>query len=68
MRIYQTSVNRPLEAMKVGRDHWAEVLVPFVPRGILCLIAGPSFSLLYFMEQVPYWPFRTVKVVGRQWY
>jgi heme/copper-type cytochrome/quinol oxidase subunit 1/heme/copper-type cytochrome/quinol oxidase subunit 2 len=67
-RIYKTSVNKSLNSMKKISDHPFEVFVPFVPRVILGFIALPSFSLLYFMEHVAFDPYRTVKVIGRQWY
>jgi len=44
-----------------------EIIWTIIPAIILILIAIPSFSLLYAMDQV--WnPMITVKVIGNQWY
>jgi cytochrome c oxidase subunit 1 len=39
----------------------------FIPAGVLVLIAGPSFSLLYSMDALSE-PKITIKVIGHQWY
>jgi cytochrome c oxidase subunit 2 len=43
---------------------WAWTLTPAL---ILCTIAGPSFTLLYALDEINE-PEYTVKVVGNQWY
>jgi len=43
---------------------WAWTLIPAL---ILCTIAGPSFALLYAMDELNH-PEVTLKVVGHQWY
>jgi len=45
----------------------AEVIWTILPALILVLIATPSFSLLYAMEDIIK-PSLTVKVIGNQWY
>jgi len=44
-----------------------EVLWTLLPAGILCMIALPSFSLLYLADSVID-TVVTLKVIGRQWY
>jgi cytochrome c oxidase subunit 1 len=44
-----------------------EVVWTLIPTAILILIAVPSFSLLYSMDELSQ-PELTYKVVGRQWY
>lgn len=44
-----------------------EVVWTIIPAIILILIALPSFSLLFSMDQI-WQPFFTIKVIGNQWY
>jgi cytochrome c oxidase subunit 2 len=43
---------------------WAWTVIPAL---VLCAIAGPSFALLYAMDELNH-PEVTLKVVGHQWY
>jgi cytochrome c oxidase subunit 2 len=44
-----------------------EVIWTFIPAGILVLIAIPSFSLLYSLDELVT-PSVTLKIIGHQWY
>ena len=44
-----------------------EFVWTIIPALILLAIAGPSFELLYIMDEVLS-PTLTIKVVGHQWY
>ena len=44
-----------------------EIIWTIIPAIILILIALPSFSLLFSMDQI-WQPFFTIKVIGNQWY
>lgn len=56
-----------LKSSKVTHDYILEVIWTTVPSIVLILIAIPSFSLLYAMDEVIS-PAITLKVIGRQWY
>lgn len=55
------------EVDNVTHNSRLEVLWTVTPSIILLLIAIPSFSLLYSMEELAR-PMITVKAIGRQWY
>jgi len=56
-----------LQTSRVVHSTSLEVIWTLIPVYILCLISGPSFALLYFMEEKTD-PALTLKVVGHQWY
>jgi heme/copper-type cytochrome/quinol oxidase subunit 2 len=52
---------------RFGGDAILEVIWTIIPSLILILIVGPSFALLYSMDEVID-PLLTIKVIGYQWY
>lgn len=55
------------EISNITAEHQLETWWTVVPTIILCLIAGPSFAVLYGMDALIL-PQLTVKIIGRQWY
>lgn len=60
-------MNRFLKTTKKTHDYLLEIIWTMIPSVILILIAIPSFSLLYAMDEVVS-PSLTLKVIGHQWY
>jgi cytochrome c oxidase subunit 2 len=60
-----TNPNRPVE--RLVHASTLEVVWTILPAVILIIIAIPSFSLLYSVDEVLE-PLFTVKVIGHQWY
>jgi cytochrome c oxidase subunit 2 len=60
-------LNRFLKTTKKTHDYLLEIIWTMIPSVILILIAIPSFSLLYAMDEVVS-PSLTLKVIGHQWY
>lgn len=58
---------RFLKTIKKNHDYALEIIWTCIPSIILVLIAIPSFSLLYAMDEVIN-PAMSIKVIGRQWY
>jgi len=56
-----------LVGSRVTHGMWLELVWTITPSVILFLIAIPSFSLLYSMDEVID-PALTLKAVGHQWY
>lgn len=56
-----------LEGNNVSHGMWLELIWTVTPSIILFLIAIPSFSLLYSMDEVID-PALTLKSIGHQWY
>lgn len=52
---------------KVNHHHTLEIIWTIIPSLILILIAIPSFSLLYSMDEIIN-PAITIKAIGHQWY
>lgn len=74
LTIYEFYWNTPhrdrgerMSASKVVHSTWLELVWTIAPLGILIAIAGPSFLLLYSMEEK--WDVDiTIKAIGHQWY
>ena len=62
-----TLYTAPSESYKVHHHSLIEIVWTTVPALILCLIAIPSFTLLYSLDEIVE-PSLTVKAIGRQWY
>ena len=65
LRTFGNGSNRPVERLLHATT--LEVVWTIIPALILRVIAVPSFSLLYSVDEVIE-PLFTVKVVGHQWY
>ena len=65
LRTFGNGSNRPIERLVHATT--LEVVWTIIPALILRVIAIPSFSLLYSVDEVIE-PLFTVKVVGHQWY
>lgn len=57
----------PLPYSKVTHHESLEKIWTVAPAVILCAIAGPSFSLLYALDEVNE-PEINLKVLGNQWF
>ena len=55
------------EALKFTHASLLEIIWTLIPAFILILIAIPSFSLLYSIDEIIE-PFMTIKAIGHQWY
>lgn len=62
-----TLFTSPEKSYKVHHHNLIEIVWTTVPAIILCVIAIPSFTLLYSLDEIVM-PSLTVKAVGRQWY
>lgn len=60
-------LSKYVKSSKITHNYVLEVVWTTVPSIVLILIAIPSFSLLYAMDEVIN-PAITLKVIGRQWY
>lgn len=60
------SRNNPI-SYKVHHHSLIEIIWTTVPALILCVIAIPSFTLLYSLDEIVE-PSLTIKAIGRQWY
>lgn len=65
MALYNNKVNKTPKV--IVHAPFLEIVWTIIPAIILILIAVPSFSLLYSIEEIVE-PLLTVKVVGHQWY
>ena len=52
---------------KVHHHSLIEIIWTTIPAIILCVIAVPSFTLLYSLDEIVE-PSLTIKAIGRQWY
>jgi cytochrome c oxidase subunit 2 len=52
---------------KIHHDNLIEIIWTTIPALILCIIAIPSFTVLYGMDEIVQ-PSLTLKAIGRQWY
>jgi len=57
----------PSKSYKVHHHSLIEIIWTTAPALILCVIAVPSFTLLYSLDDLVA-PNLTIKVIGRQWY
>jgi len=57
----------PSQSFKVHHHSLIEIVWTTVPALILCVIAVPSFTLLYSLDEIVV-PSLTLKAIGRQWY
>ena len=55
------------KSYKVHHHNMIEIIWTTIPAIILCVIAIPSFTLLYSLDEIVQ-PCLTVKAIGRQWY
>jgi cytochrome c oxidase subunit 2 len=55
------------KSYKVHHNSMVEIIWTTLPALLLCVIAIPSFTLLYSLDEIVD-PSVTVKVIGRQWY
>lgn len=62
-----TLYSAPDKSFKVHHHNLIEIIWTTVPAIILCIIAVPSFTLLYGMDEIVQ-PSLTLKAIGRQWY
>lgn len=62
-----TLASAPVRSYKVHHHSLIEIVWTTVPALILCVIAVPSFTLLYSLDEIVE-PSLTIKAVGRQWY
>jgi cytochrome c oxidase subunit 2 len=65
--LYVTLYMAPEISYKVHHDSLIEIIWTTVPALILCVIAVPSFALLYSLDEIVE-PNLTVKAHARQWY
>lgn len=65
--LYKFSANNSDISYKVHHHSLIEIIWTTVPALILCVIAIPSFTLLYSLDEVIE-PSLTIKAIGRQWY
>lgn len=61
------STSNPISSKYLSHGTLIEVIWTITPALILMLIAQPSFSLLYILDEVIS-PTMTIKAVGHQWY
>nr|YP_010733810.1 cytochrome c oxidase subunit 2 [Gayralia brasiliensis]YP_010733839.1 cytochrome c oxidase subunit 2 [Monostroma nitidum]WEG93081.1 cytochrome c oxidase subunit 2 [Gayralia brasiliensis]WEG93110.1 cytochrome c oxidase subunit 2 [Monostroma nitidum] len=55
------------KSYKVHHNSMIEIIWTTLPALLLCVIAIPSFTLLYSLDEIVD-PSVTIKVIGRQWY
>ena len=55
------------KAYKIHHNSMLEIIWTTLPALLLCVIAIPSFTLLYSLDEIVD-PSVTIKVIGRQWY
>jgi len=55
------------KSFKIHHHNLIEIIWTTVPAIVLCIIAVPSFTLLYGMDEIVQ-PSLTLKAIGRQWY
>jgi len=58
---------RVLQNRRLVHGTFLEIVWTIIPSVILFLIAGPSFALLYSMDEIMD-PAITIKAIGHQWY
>jgi cytochrome c oxidase subunit 2 len=65
--LYNFSAQNTNASYKVHHHSLIEIIWTTIPAIILCLVAIPSFTLLYSLDEIVE-PSLTVKAIGRQWY
>lgn len=65
--LYSFNVDRAEVSYKVHHHSAIEIVWTALPAVILCVIAVPSFTLLYSLDEIVE-PSLTIKAIGRQWY
>jgi heme/copper-type cytochrome/quinol oxidase subunit 2 len=60
-----TLVTAPDKSFKVHHHSLIEIVWTTMPALILCIIAVPSFALLYSLDEIVQ-PSLTIKAIGRQ--
>jgi cytochrome c oxidase subunit 2 len=65
--ILYSATDNGRKSLKIHHHNLIEVIWTTVPALILCIIAIPSFTVLYGMDEIVK-PSLTIKAVGRQWY
>jgi cytochrome c oxidase subunit 2 len=65
--LYVAFTTNSKKASKFAHSNLLEIIWTIIPAVILVLIAAPSFSLLYSLDELSE-PLITVKIVGHQWY
>jgi len=65
IRLYTDKVN--IVPYYIAHASTLEIIWTIIPAIILVLVAVPSFSLLYSIEEIVE-PLLTVKIIGHQWY
>ena len=65
--LYRFNINSTETSFKVHHHSLIEIIWTTIPAIILCVIAVPSFTLLYSLDEIVE-PSLTIKAIGRQWY
>ena len=65
--LYSFSASNAAVSYKVHHHSLIEIIWTTIPAIILCVIAIPSFTLLYSLDEIVE-PSLTIKAIGRQWY
>lgn len=65
--LYSFDKNNATYSYKVHHHSIIEIVWTTIPAIILCIIAVPSFTLLYSLDEIVE-PSLTIKAIGRQWY
>jgi group II intron reverse transcriptase/maturase len=65
--LYSFSNSNAEVSYKVHHHSLIEIIWTTIPAIILCIIAVPSFTLLYSLDEIVE-PSLTIKAIGRQWY
>jgi heme/copper-type cytochrome/quinol oxidase subunit 2 len=65
--LYNFNAQRSDISYKVHHHSLIEIIWTTIPALILCVIAIPSFTLLYSLDEIIE-PSLTIKAIGRQWY
>lgn len=64
---FNKDLNEHLKPVQFTHSNVLEIVWTIIPAFILVLIAVPSFSLLYSLDELAH-PSMTIKVIGHQWY
>lgn len=65
--LYSFDASNTAVSYKVHHHSLIEIVWTTIPAIILCIIAVPSFTLLYSLDEIVE-PSLTIKAIGRQWY
>jgi cytochrome c oxidase subunit 2 len=64
---FNKDLNENIKPVQFTHSNVLEIVWTIIPAFILVLIAIPSFSLLYSLDELAH-PRMTIKVIGHQWY